>query len=215
MLIFCFYEIILNYVTITTTFFIFSLYCILIPLILGFWQELLYSFHLGILWTCLLFSFLPERFYVQDHHDGTLELYYLSKLTAGPFSGLNLILFSKLFGYWLLKICGILCSYPVLSLFYQFELSLITCFTLIVGSFIFLLVCSLHSCLTLGAQHKVHGQNGLHYLTTLPALLPLILLCNYIQTESTHFLFLIGMAGLYFSILIAFGSHILKNIISH
>ena len=209
MLIFCFYEIIINFVTITTTFFIFSLYCILIPLILGFWPELLYSFHLGILWTCLLFSFLPERFYVLDHHDGTLELYYLSR-----FAPFNLILFSKIFGYWLLKIIGILCSYPLLSLFYQFELSLITCFTLIVGSFIFLLVCSLHSCLTLGLQ-KTHGQNGLHFLTTLPALLPLILLCNYIQTENTHFLFLIGLAGLYLSILTAFGSHILKNIISH
>ena len=209
MLIFCFYEIILNFVTITTTFFIFSLYCILIPLILGFWQELLYSFHLGILWTCLLFSFLPERFYVQDHYDGTLELYYLSR-----FAPFNLILFSKILGYWLLKISGILCSYPILSLFYQFELSLITCFTLIVGSFIFILVCSLHSCLTLGSR-AVRGQNGLHYLTTLPALLPLILLCNYIQTENTHFLFLIGLAGLYLSILTAFGSHILKNIISN
>jgi ABC-type transport system involved in cytochrome c biogenesis permease component len=146
---------------------------------------------------------------VQDHYDGTLELYYLSR-----FAPFNLILFSKIFGYWLLKISGILCSYPLLSLFYQFELSLITCFTLIMGSFIFLLVCSLHSCLTIGSS-GVRGQNGLHYLTTLPALLPLILLCNYIQTDNTHFFFLIGLAGLYLSILTAFGSHILKNIISH
>jgi heme exporter protein CcmB len=204
----CFYEIILNFVTITTTFFIFSLYCILIPLILGFWQELLQSFHLGILWTCLLFSFLPERFYIQDYQDGTLELYYLSRFT--PF---NFILFSKSFGYWILKISGILFSYPILSFFYQFDLCWYTCLTLIIGSFIFLLICSFHSCLTIDL--KVHGQYGLHYLTTLPTLLPLILLCNHIQINSAYFYYLIGLAGLYFFMLIAFGSHILKNAINY
>jgi heme exporter protein CcmB len=193
---------------ITTTFFIFSLYCTLIPLILGFWQELLYSFHLGILWTCLLFSFLPERFFVQDYQDGTLEFYYLSR-----FAPCNLILFSKLIGFWLLKISGILLSYPVLSLFYRFEIGFVPCFTLIVGSFIFLMICSLHSCITVGLQ-KTQVQNGLHYLTTLPSLLPLILLCNYIQTESTHFVFLFGLAAFYFLLLNALGSHILKNAIS-
>jgi len=184
MIIFCFYEIILNFLTITTTFFIFSLYCILIPLILGFWQELLHSFHLGILWTCLLFSFIPERFYVQDHHDGTLELYYLSR-----FAPFNFILFSKIFGYWLLKISGILCSYPILSVFYKFQLSVITCLTLIVGSFIFLLICSIHSCLTLGSI-TLRKQNGLHYLTILPALLPLIFIMQlHSNREHSFFLF--------------------------
>lgn len=199
---------ILNYLTITTTFFIFSLYCILIPLILGFWQELLHSFYLGILWTCLLFSFLPERFFMQDYQDGTLELYYLSR-----FSPFNLILFSKIFGYWLLKISGILCSYLLLSFCYQFDLSLKISLTLILGSFIFLLICSFHSCLTVSLQN-MYGQYGLHYLTTLPTLLPLILLCNYIQTENTHFFLLFGLAGLYFLMLSAFGSYILKNVIS-
>lgn len=208
MLVFCFYEIILNFLSITTTFFIFSLYCTLIPLILGFWQELMYSFHLGILWTSLLFSFLPERFFVNDYHDGTLEFYYLSR-----FAPCNLILFSKLIGFWLLKICGILLCYPILSLFYRFEISIIPSLTLIVGSFIFLMVCSLHSSLTVGLQ-KTQVQNGLHYLTTLPSLLPLILLCNYIQTDSTHFVFLFGLSVFYFLLLSAIGPHILKKAIS-
>jgi len=197
----------LNFLAITTTFFLFSLYCILIPLILGFWQELLYSFHLGLLWTCLLFSFLPETFYGYDYYDGTLEFYCLSR-----FAPYSFILFSKLVGYWVIKITGILCSYFLLSFFYQFELSFITSLTLILGSFIFILVCGLHSCLTISFQ-KAHGP-FLHYLTTLPTLLPLILLCNYIQTENTHFLFLIGLAGLYFSIFTSFASHIVKSILS-
>jgi ABC-type transport system involved in cytochrome c biogenesis permease component len=104
-------------------------------------------------------------------------------------------------------------SYPILSLFYRFEISIIACFTLIVGSFIFLMVCSLHSCLTVGLQ-KTQVQNGLHYLTTLPSLLPLILLCNYIQTESTHFVFLFGLSAFYFLLFTALGTHILKNAIS-
>jgi heme exporter protein CcmB len=208
MILFCFYEIVLNFVTITTTFFTFSLYSLIVPLILGLWQELLQTFHLGVFWTCLLFSFLPEKFYAQDFLDGTLEFYYLNRFV--PF---NLILFSKLIGYWLLKICGILLSYPALSLFYQFELSIITCFSLIVGSFIFMLICNLHSCLTISIQ-KIQGVSTIHYLTTLPTLLPLILLCNYIQTETTHFFFLIGLATFYLSILAAFASHIFKNIIA-
>lgn len=208
MFLFCFHNIILDLVTTTTTFILFSLYCILIPLVLGFWQELLYTFHLGILWTCLLFSFLPDNLYTIDYSDGTLELFCLSR-----FSPYNLILFSKLVGYWILKLFGILSSYFLLSFFYQYDPSFPAICTLILGSFIFIFISGLHSSFTVSLE-KVEGHNGLHYLICLPALLPLILLCNYIQIEKTHFLFLIGLGGLYLCAFVTFVPYILKSILN-
>jgi len=204
----CILEVLLNFLTLTTTFFLFSFYCVLLPMVLGFWQELLSWFHLGILWTCLLFSFLPEKFFAQDQQDGTLELYYLSR-----FSPLSLILFSKLLGLWFLKILGILCSYLLLSFFYNFDFSFFTCITLILGSLNFLLVCSFHSCLTIALQN-MYAQNGLHYLTTIPSLLPLLLLCNSVQVETGHFFFLFALIVFYFFMFFLFGSQFIKKTLS-
>lgn len=202
----CVNEIRLNLVTIAITFCLFFFFLITIPLFIGLWQELLFQFHLGIIWTCILFSFLTERFFKMDLQDGTLEFYFLSSFPLKP------IFFSKLFGYWLLKITGILCSYPLLAFFYRFTPSPITCFTLILGSLLFMLICGIHSCLTL----SINGEhwNSLHYLTTLPTLLPLILLCTYIQTDNFHLLFLIGYLGLFFLIYSIIVSITLRNILS-
>jgi heme exporter protein CcmB len=141
-----------------------------------------------------------------DLQDGTLEFYFLSSFPLQP------ILFSKLLGNWLLKITGILCCYPLLALFYRFTPSPITCFTLILGSFLFMLICGIHSSLTLGL--RASDGNSLQYLTTLPTLLPLIMLCTYIQTEKIHLFFLIGYLGLFFLIYSIFVSVTLRNILS-
>lgn len=209
MFLFCLHNIVLNLVTTTTTFFLFSLYSILIPLILGFWQELLYTFHLGILWTCLLFSFLPDNLYTLDYSDGTLELFCLSR-----FAPYSLILFSKLVGYWILKLFGILFSYLLLSFFYQYDPSFITLCTLTLGSFIFILISGLHSSFTVNLEKAEGTEGATRYLISLPALLPLILLCNYIQIETTHFLFLIGLGSLYLCAFLTFGPYILKSILN-
>jgi heme exporter protein CcmB len=208
MLLFCLHNIIFNLITIPTTFFLFSLYCILIPLILGFWQELLYPFHLGILWTCLLFSFLPENVYTLDYYDGTLEFFYFSRFPSYSF-----ILFSKLIGYWILKLTGILYSYVLFSFFFQYELSLITSLTFLIGSFLFSLISSLYASLTVSLQ-RTNGQNGLQYLASLPTLLPLLLLCNYIQIETTHFVFLFGLAAFYFLLFMQFTPYVIKNMLN-
>jgi heme exporter protein CcmB len=189
----CAYEIRLHFYTIAFTFSLFFLYLFCIPLFLGFWQDLLYQFHLGILWTCIVFSFLSDTSLITDLQDGTLEFYFLSKFP------LQLILLCKLIGNWLLKISGILCCYPVLSLFYSFAPSAITCFSLILGTLLFSFICGVHSLLTLGAQ-GTNDYGSLQYLTTLPTLLPLILLCTYVQAEKYHLLFLIGYLLLFFFI---------------
>nr|YP_008816004.1 cytochrome c1 ABC transporter channel subunit [Closterium baillyanum]AGZ90268.1 cytochrome c1 ABC transporter channel subunit [Closterium baillyanum] len=202
----CVYEIRLNLFTIAITFCLFALHLITIPLFIGLWQELLFQFHLGIIWTCILFSFLPERFLKMDLQDGTLEFYFLSSFPLQP------ILLSKLLGYWLLKISGILCCYPLLAFFYRFAPSPGDFVTLILGSFLFMLICGIHSCLTLSLRSS--DWNSLQYLTTLPTLLPLIMLCTYIQTEKFHLLFLIGYLGLFFLIYSIIVSVTLRNVLS-
>jgi heme exporter protein CcmB len=203
----CVYEIRLNFFTIAITFCLFLLFIITIPLFIGLWQELLFQFHLGIIWTCILISFLPEKFLKMDLQDGTLEFYFLSSFP------LQTILFSKLLGNWLLKISGILCCYPLLSFFYRFTPSPLTCITLILGSFLFMLICGIHSSLTIAADGS-YDWNSLQYLTTLPALLPLIMLCTYIQTEKYHLLFLIGYLALFLLIYTFIVSVTLRNLLS-
>jgi len=151
---------------------------------------------------------LPENVYTFDYYDGTLELLYFSR-----FPSTNFILFSKLIGHWILKLVGILCSYILFSFFFQYELSFITSFTFSIGSFIFILISSLYASLTVSLQ-RINGQNGLQYLTCLPTLLPLVLLCNHIQIENTHFFFLFGFATFYFLLFIQFTPYIIKNILN-
>jgi heme exporter protein CcmB len=146
-------------------------------------------------------------FLKKDLEDGTLEFYFLSSFPLRP------ILLSKLLGNWLLKISGILCCYPLLAFFYRFTPSPITCLTLILGSFLFMLICGIHSSLTIGCEQR-YDWNSLQYLTTLPTLLPLIMLCTYIQTENFHLFFLIGYLGLYFFIYSIFVSVTLRKVLS-
>lgn len=203
----CLHEIRLNFSTITITFCLFWLYSITIPLLIGFSPEFIYHYHSGLIWMCLLFAFLPERLFQHDFEDGTLELYCLSSCSIQP------ILISKLFGYWCLKISGILCTFPLLGFVYHFEQSKGICFTMILGSFVFTLICGIHSCLTVGV--KSNSWNSLQHFTTLPTLLPLILLCTSIQTEQVNYVALIGFGSLFVWIYWVFVSVTLQNVLSH
>ena len=202
-----FYEIKLNLSTVLTTFCLFLLYVIVIPLFLGLSKELLYYFHLGVIWMCILCAFLPERLFHSDLEDGSLELYSLSSCS------IQAILVWKLVGNWCLKISGILCSIPLLSIIYQFELSNMIYLTMIMGSFTFTILCAIHSSLTLGL--KTHSWNSLQHLTTLPTLLPLIILCTSIQAGQVHFALLLAYLSLFLWVYWTFVSVTLSNILSN
>jgi ABC-type transport system involved in cytochrome c biogenesis permease component len=73
-----FQHILLNSSILITTFSLFLLYIVAMPSMIGFSKDFLAHFHLGLMRICLLFAFLPERFFQNDFEDGTLELYYLS-----------------------------------------------------------------------------------------------------------------------------------------
>nr|YP_010736355.1 cytochrome b biosynthesis [Zygnema circumcarinatum]QKQ14683.1 cytochrome b biosynthesis [Zygnema circumcarinatum]WEL36328.1 cytochrome b biosynthesis [Zygnema circumcarinatum] len=203
----CLYEIRLNLSTIIMSFCLFLLYSIIIPLLIGFSPEFIYHFYYGLIWLCILFAFLPERLFQQDFEDGTLELYFLSSCSIQP------IFISKLLGYWCLKISGILCTFPLLSSVYHFEQSKAICITMILGSLVFTLICGIHSSLTVALQSN--SWNSLQHFTTLPTLLPLILLCTYIQTEQVNFLALVGLVSLFVWIYWIFVSITLQNVLSH
>ena len=189
----CLYEVRLHIYTIAITFCLFLFYLLSIPLFLGLWHDLLFQFHLGILWTCIVFCFLSDSFLITDLQDGTLEFYFLSKYP------LQLIFLYKLISNWFLKISGILCCYPILSLFYNFVPSAITCSSLVLGTLLFSFMCGVHSLLTIGGR-TTNDYNTLQYLTTLPTLLPLIMLCSTIETDKYHLLFLLGYLVLFFFI---------------
>lgn len=202
-----FYEMKLNLSTVASTFCLFLFYIVAIPLFLGFSPELLCYFHLGVIWMCVLYAFLPERLFQLDLEDGTLELYCLSSCP------IQSIFTCKLVGNWCLKIGGILLSIPFFSIVYQFELSNMIYFTMILGSFTLTIICALHSSLTLGL--KTHSWNSLQHFTTLPTLLPLILLCTSIQTvPEMHFLLLLAYLSLLLWVYCTFISIPLYSVLS-
>lgn len=177
-------QVFLNLSTLITTFSLFLSYIVVMPLMIGFSKDFLCHFHLGLIWICLLFSFLPERFLQNDFEDGTLELYCSSGYC------LQKILLSKLVGHWVLQISGIFGTLPVVQLLYQFDQLKMNWFTLIIGSLIFTLMCGIHSCLALGIIS--HSWNSLQNLTTLPTLLPSIIFRASTETEWFHVLLLMG-----------------------
>jgi heme exporter protein CcmB len=79
-----------------TSFFLFLLYIVVTPLMIGFEKDFLCHFHLGSIWISLLFSFLSEPFPRNDKESGTLELYYLSAYC------LPKILLLQLVGHWVI-----------------------------------------------------------------------------------------------------------------
>ena len=204
----CFYEIRLNFSTVTLTFSLFLLYIITIPLLIGFSKPLLDHFDLGLIWTCILFSFMTERLFHTDLEDGTLELYLLSSCP------LQLLFLGKLLGNWSLKMAGVLCSVPLLSVVYNSVQSNVLYISIILGSLVFTLICGIYSCFTLSI--KSNSWNSLQHLTTLPTLLPLIMLCTTMQTE-INFLYvaiLLGYLTLFLWVFWVFVSITLYNLLS-
>uniref|UniRef100_UPI0030FECD33 cytochrome c biogenesis B n=1 Tax=Cyathodium cavernarum TaxID=351593 RepID=UPI0030FECD33 len=186
-----FYQhILLDLSTLITTLFLFLLYIVVTPLMIGFSKDFLCHFHLGLIRIRLLFSLLSERFFQNDFEDGTPELYYLSGYCSQK------ILLSRLYGHWVLQISGVFGSFPVLQLLYQFDQSKMNRFTIIIGSQIFTLMCGIHSRLALGITSN--GWNSLQNLTTLPTLLPSIIFRTSIETEWFHVILLMGYLLLFF-----------------
>lgn len=176
-----------------TSFFLFLLYIVVTPLMIGFEKDFLCHFHLGLIWISLLFSFLSEPFFRNDKESGTLELYYLSAYC------LPKILLLQLVGHWVIQISCVFCAFPMLQLLYQFDRSGMDWLNILLGSLVLTLLCGIHSCLALGITSS-SGWNSLQNLTTLPTLLPLTVFCTSIETEGFHVLLLIGYFFLFVSL---------------
>lgn len=168
---------------------LFFFYLIIIPLFFGLWQDILHEFSLAILWISIIFSFLLDSFLVGDWDDGSFEFYFLSKYS------IHQIFILKILTNWFFKIIGIFFSYPILSLFYHFTPSIQTFFTLILGSLLFMFISTTHSLFTIGAMNG--NDTSLLYLTTLPTLIPIVLLCSNIHSKNFHWVFLIGFLIFY------------------
>ena len=199
-----FFEILQHRSTVLITFCLFVLYVITVPLMIGLSPELINHFHVGLIWICLLFAFIPERFVQYDFEDGTLEMYFLSTCAIQP------ILICKILGVWCLKVSGILCTFPILGIVYHFEHYKELALDLLCGSFVFTLICAIHSCLTLGTGEAWNLQ----HLTTLPTLLPFIMLCTSVP-DLDHLVALIGLLSVFLWIFWVFVPLTLYNILSH
>ena len=191
---------------ITITFCLFFLYIVTIPLLIGFSTQLLYYYHCNIIWMSIVFSFLPERFFQQDFDDGSIELYFVSSCS------IRAILTTKLVSFWCLKICGILCSFPFISLLYQFQQSLFIYYAMILGSLVFTLMCGIHSTLTITVKSNI--WNSIQHFTTLPTLLPLILLCTRIDAQPIYLCALTGLLLLFLWIFWVFVLIVLQKLLS-
>nr|AOH05956.1 CcmB [Psilotum nudum] len=199
-------QILLDLSILMTTFSFFLLSIVVTPLMIGFSRDFPCHFHLGLIWICLLFSFLPERFFQKDLEDGTPDLYCPSGYC------LQKILFSQLIGHWVIRIMGVFCSFPVLQPPYQFDQSKMNWFALLMGSPVLTLMCGIHSCLALGITSN--SWNNLQHLTTLPTLLPLIVFRTSIETGWFHVLLLIGYLLLFLYIHIITVSITLSKLIA-
>nr|AEM46227.1 cytochrome c biogenesis b [Silene noctiflora]AEM46231.1 cytochrome c biogenesis B [Silene noctiflora]AEM46234.1 cytochrome c biogenesis B [Silene noctiflora]AJP34442.1 cytochrome c biogenesis B [Silene noctiflora]AJP34470.1 cytochrome c biogenesis B [Silene noctiflora] len=168
-----------------TTFSPFISYILVTPLMLGFEKDFSSHFHLGPIRIPPLFSFTTAPFLRNEKEDGTIELYYLSK------APLPKILLIQLIGHWAIQISRILCTFPILELFYQFGQSGMERLNIIVGSMILTLLCGIHSALAISIKES-SGWNSSQNLTTLPTSLPSTLFRTSIQTEWFHVLSSIG-----------------------
>ena len=176
-----------------TSFFLFLLYIVITPLIIGFEKDFSCHYHLGLIWISPLFPFPPEPFPRNDKESGTLELYYFSA------SCLPKILLLQLLGHWVIQISCVFFAFPMLQLMYQFDRSGMDRLNILLGSLVLTLLCGIHSCLALGITSS-SGWNSSQNFTTLPTLLPLTLSCTSMETEGFHVLLSIGYSSLFVSL---------------
>ena len=189
-----FYQhILLDLSTLITTFSLFLLYIVAMPLMIGFSKDFLCHFHLGLIWICLLFAFLPERFFQNDFEDGTLELYYLSAYC------LPKILLLQLGGHRVIKISRVFFGFPMLQLLYQFGRSGMDRLNILLGSLVLTLLCGIHSRSALGITSS-SGWNSSQNPTTSPTLLPLTVSRTSIETEWFHVPLSIGYSSPFVSL---------------
>jgi hypothetical protein len=176
-----------------TSFFLFLLYIVVTPLMIGFEKDFLCHFHLGLIWISLLFSFLSEPFFRNDKESGTLELYYLSAYC------LPKILLLQLVGHWVIQISCVFCAFPMLQLLYQFDRSGMDWLNILLGSLVLTLLCGIHSGSALGITSS-SGWNSSQNPTTSPTLLPPTVSRTSIETEGFHVLSSIGYSSPFVSL---------------
>ena len=153
-----------------TSFFLFLLYIVVTPLIIGFEKDFSCHYHLGLIWIPPLFPFPPEPFPRNDKESGTLELYYFSA------SCLPKILLLQLLGHWVIQISCVVFAFPMLQLIYQFDRSGMDRLNILLGSLVLTLLCGIHSCLALGITSSSgwnSSQNFITYPIYYPQLFPI------------------------------------------
>ena len=163
---------------------LFVLYCILVPIIMGFSSKLISHYHSGIIWLCFVLSLIPKRFFHEDFEDGSLEVFFLSRRS------LEIIFITELISFWHLKILAIMISFPVLSFVFHFEQSFYLYINTILGSFALTLLLAFYSCLTLRIKSIVWAT--LQQFMVLPMLLPIILICVTLEANLNKLLLLFG-----------------------
>jgi heme exporter protein B len=173
----------------------FVLYLLLIPLFIGFSLDILYYTHNGIVWLCIVFSFLSERLFDQDYEDGSLELYCLSHCS------LQFVFLNKLIGVWLRQLSTLIVCLPLLVSVYHLEQSFEFYITTLLGSLGLSLLVGFYSCFMCGI-HSTHTRT--HHLIALPALLPLVLFCTTLNHSMMQWVVLLGYVMVSLCVVFAF-----------
>ncbi|YP_009477643.1 cytochrome c maturation protein B (mitochondrion) [Nymphaea colorata] len=171
--------------TLITSFYLFLLYIVVTPLMIGFEKDFLCHSHLGPIRIPPLFSFLSSPFPRNEKEDGTLELYYFSAYCFPK------ILLLQLVGHWVIKISRVFCGFPMLQLLYQFDRSGMVWLNISLGSLVLTLLCGIHSRSALGMKDS-SGWNSSQNSTTSPTSLPPTVFSTSMETEWFHVLLSIG-----------------------
>ena len=168
----------------------FLFYLILIPLLFNISVEVFSFLKSGILWLCVLFSFISERLYQEDFDDGCLELYFFNTWC------LQWIFSIKLIWFWIQKLSTVLIYFPLIMILYNLPAKF--CILLVIATLGISLVVAIYSCLTSGIQSWL----SLQHLMILPSVLPILLICNlgHLYALICLVVFKIGIFWLFISI---------------
>ncbi|MFW5450316.1 MAG: heme exporter protein CcmB [Methylophagaceae bacterium] len=148
----------------------FVLVCLLFPIGIGHFPELLISIAPGIIWASILLATLMslESLFRTEFDDGTLELMVLAN---HPFVMLVMI---KLLAHWVITIFPLIMLSPIIASAFglSFDVQCMLLLTLLLGTPVLLLVGSIVATLTL-----VIPQNGgmLLALLVLPLYVPVLI----------------------------------------
>lgn len=178
---------------------LFVLYLLLIPLFLGFSLDILYYTNTGMVWLCLVFSFLSERLFEQDYEDGSLELYCLSNCS------LQWLFFQKVISVWFTQLSTLCVCLPVLFGVYHLEQSFELYITMLLGSFGLSLLLGFYSCFLCGIQSSATSHSvNLQHLIVLPVLLPLVLCCTTLDHSMMQWVVLLAYVMVSVCVVVSF-----------